>query len=207
MTTGWHRPPAQVPPDPQLWLQAPQWAASDDALTQVPPQIWLGDRHAQSVPEQVWFVGQVWDVWGPQTPLPSHWRAGTFVPLAQVAAAHSVPAGHLRQPPLPLQVPSKPQLLAAAGLQSLECALPAWTFAHVPVVCPVLVARQERQTSEHATLQHTPSVHTPLAHSYPALQAAPRALVLTQLPLPLHALLVPQTVPAALPLHEVQSPC
>lgn len=49
---------------------------------------------------------------GRQVPLPLHVPAVVRVPFAQRWGAHTVPAAYWRQPPLPLQAPSLPQLEA-----------------------------------------------------------------------------------------------
>jgi hypothetical protein len=50
-----------------------------------------------------------------QVPVPLHVRAGVNVEPVHVAATQVVPAAYRRQPPLPLQVPSVPQLGAPAS--------------------------------------------------------------------------------------------
>jgi hypothetical protein len=69
------------------------------------------DRHwgivgSHMIPGQS-LLAPAWHV-----PVPLHSEAAVVTPLAHLAGAHWVPALYLRQPPLPLQVPSFPQLAA-----------------------------------------------------------------------------------------------
>lgn len=170
----------------QVWQAAPQWSADEVVLTHAPSQrLWPeGQLVAQpGVPSvrqpKVQLMGEADE----QTPEPLQVRAGVNVELVQEAAPQVVLEEYLRQPPLPSQVPSLPQVLAPAGVQSLPWVLPAWTLAHVPLACPVLLCRQERQPPVQLELQHTPSTHALLEHSLLPLQAWPLLLSAAHVPL------------------------
>lgn len=47
-----------------------------------------------------------------QLPVPSHFPGSVAVMPVQVGARHCVPAAYARQAPLPLHMPSLPQVLA-----------------------------------------------------------------------------------------------
>jgi hypothetical protein len=106
-----------------------------------------------------------------QAPLPLHEAARTASPLLQEASRQGVPDGWLRQPPLPLQVPSVPQLVAGVPAHiALGSATPDGTLVQVPTAPPTV---QLRQLPVQASLQHTPSAHTPDTHSGPDPQELP----------------------------------
>ena len=72
---------------------------------------------------------------GRHTPLPSHVRASVAVvpPAGQLAAAHTVPAAYIAQPPLPSQTPVVLQLAAPMSLHMpVGSAPPAGTAEQVP---------------------------------------------------------------------------
>jgi hypothetical protein len=92
-------------------------------------------------------------------------------------ALHVVPAGHLRQAPLPSHFPSSPHVVVAciahaAGTRGMS---PAGRLTHVPTEP---AAAQVLQPSVQATLQQTPSAQKPLAHSALQPHAAPNILLL-----------------------------
>jgi hypothetical protein len=98
----------------------------------------------------------------------------------QLPAAHTVPAGCLRQLPAPSHFPSVPQLDFDVVLYVLVgSAAPAGTGAQLPRLPGTLQARQDPQGP---LPQQTPSVHWPLAQSAPAMHAAPSALSLPHCP-------------------------
>ena len=114
-------------------------------------------------------------------PLPSQVFGFEDIFLAlQVAAAHTVPAIQERQAPAPLQLPSRPQLAAAAAVQRpCGSATPAATAAQLPRKPGTLQAWQAPQV---AAAQQTASTQLPLSHSLPDVQPAPRALRRQMLP-------------------------
>ena len=109
-----------------------------------------------------------------QLPLPSQLADPIAVPPVQLASRQGVPAGQRRQAPMPLQVPSLPQvLIAVIGHMPLGSAVPAATLVQVPTD-PLTV--QLRQVPVQASLQHTPSTQVFDRHSGPELQLCPSGL-------------------------------
>jgi hypothetical protein len=90
-----------------------------------------------------------------QTPEPSQVPADVSVDPTQVGPAHCVPATNLRQAPAPLQVPSLPQVLAAAATHWVAGfgMAPAGIVVQVPTV-PVRL--QAMQVPAHPVLQQMP---------------------------------------------------
>jgi hypothetical protein len=76
-------------------------------------------------------------------------------------------------------LPSSPQVLAAAAVQSDPCALPALTGAHLPSGCPVFTCRQELHLELQAPSQQTPSMQEVLLHSSAFVQVLPLAFFAT----------------------------
>ncbi len=109
---------------------------------------------------------------GRQSPEPSQVRACVSVEPVQLAATHCVPLGCCRQAPAPLQVPSLPQVAAAAATHWLATTggLPMPTGEQVPTVPAML---QARQVPEQAASQQTCCSQWFDLHSDPAAQAAP----------------------------------
>src|SRR6185369_16454925 len=114
-------------------------------------------------------------------PAPLHVRAGVNVAPLQLAFTHTVPDAHLRQAPAPSHMPSAPHVDCAACAHSLSGSVLLLTGRHRPSACVVLTLTHAWQVPAHALSQHTPSVQKPEMHSAPAAQAAPTALVDTQL--------------------------
>jgi len=92
-------------------------------------------RHAVPPVLQVYFPHEP-VVGAAHAPAPSHRRAGVNVEPLQVAAAHTVLLTYLRQAPAPLQVPSLPQVDAAAigHCDATRGAAPAAIGEHVPTL-------------------------------------------------------------------------
>ena len=90
----------------------------------------------------------------------------------QIAAAHWVPVGKLRQAPAPLQVPSRPQVEALAATHWLAAlgAWPAGTGVQVPTL---LVSAHDMQVPAQALLQQTPCAQKFEAQAEPVVQGAP----------------------------------
>src|SRR5687767_3555403 len=96
-------------------------------------------------------------------PVPLQVDAVVRKPASQLCAAQIVVGPYLRQPPLPLQVPSLPQLVGPSSLHVFFGSWPpAWTAVQAPSVPGRL---HEKQLPPHAPLQHTPSAQKLLAHS------------------------------------------
>ena len=103
-------------------------------------------------------------------PAPSQVRAGVNMVPVHVDATQVVPIACRRQPPLPLQNPSVPQLSAPWSAHWFSGSWPAGTAEQVPTVP---VSAHERQVPAHAVAQHTPCSQNPALHSSAAPQAAP----------------------------------
>jgi hypothetical protein len=114
-----------------------------------------------------------------QVPAPSQVRAGVNVVPEQVDATQVIPMACSRQPPLPSQVPSVPQLAAPMSAHWPSGSAPAGTALQVPTVP---ASAHERQVPAQAVAQQTPSSQKPELHSAAAVQAMPIGF-LPQLPL------------------------
>jgi hypothetical protein len=110
---------------------------------------------------------------GVQALTPSHFPPGVNVlgALQDAAAPHGVFAAVIRQPLLPLQVPSSPQ--AAPMVHSLSGSAPAGMGMHCPFGWPVFALAHELQTALHMALQQKPSKHWPDVHSFISVQVSP----------------------------------
>ena len=88
---------------------------------------------------------------------------------SQVPLLHSVPCTYWRHPPLPSQVPSRPQVAAALAGQTEELfgATPEGTKAQSP---RELRRLQALHVSPQAEVQQTPSAQNPVWHSRSQLQ-------------------------------------
>lgn len=118
-------------------------------------------------------------------PLPSQVDGGVATLPAQAPAAHTVPAGYLRQAPLPSHLPSVLQVVAAATAHIMRgSALPAGIAVQVPGEAATLHARHDPQA---LAAQQTPSTQLPLAHCPPDVHGRPSPRKLPQVP-PLHRL-------------------
>lgn len=106
-----------------------------------------------------------------QVPVPLHADAARATPLVQLAPAHTVAAPYLRQAPVPLQVPSLPQLVGPWSLHwFFGSAAPAATGTQRPAEP---LSRQEKQLPVQDDSQHTPSAQKFEAHSLAAPHAWP----------------------------------
>jgi hypothetical protein len=140
---------------------------------------------------------------GAQVPAPSHAGGGVKLDPVQLAFPHVVPLTHLRQPPVPSQEPSRPQVLAAAAAHwPVGAAVPAGIGVQVPGV-PVRL--HDIQVPVQALLQQTPWAQNPVPHSVPVPQAAPGGLrpqlMLTHWFGDTQSVLVEQVVLQAVALH------
>jgi hypothetical protein len=106
-------------------------------------------------------------------PSPSQILIPVIPDPAQAPEAQTVPFTNLRQPPLPSQVPSSPQVEAAAIGHSLAVRglAPAGTASQVPSDPGRL---HDMHFPVHADLQQTPSTQNPLPQSEPHEQGCPR---------------------------------
>jgi len=110
---------------------------------------------------------------GRQRPSPSHTLMSTTAALSQRPDLHVVPAGCLRQPPLPSHVPSAPQVVVAVAAQAPSCgSTPLGTNVQLPTEPGTSHALQ---VSLQAVAQHTPSTQWPPAQSAAHPHAAPFA--------------------------------
>lgn len=110
-----------------------------------------------------------------QTPVPSQVRWGVRVEPTQVPAAHCVPAAQNRQAPVPLHVPSVPQVLptVVAHWVAGVGAVPLGTLLQVPTLP---VSAHDLHVPVQALLQQTPCAQKPESHSFAAPHAVPIGL-------------------------------
>ena len=139
-------------------------------------------RHAVPPVLQVYFPHEP-VVGAAHAPAPSHRRAGVNVEPLQVAAAHTVLLTYLRQAPAPLQVPSLPQVDAAAigHCDATRGAAPAAIGEHVPTLpasehdthVPVQAMLQQMLFTQFPDWQSvpTPDGHEPPIGILPQLMA------------------------------------
>jgi len=139
------------------------------------------------------------EVW--QTPAPLQVRGGVYVEPVQLPGAHWVPLAYRRQPPVPSQNPSVPQLVAPWSAHWLSGSWPAGTVEQVP---PVPDSAQDMQLPRQAVWQHTPCSQKLLAHSLAAAQAPPRGFF-PQLPV-VHTLPVVQSAPVEQLARQLDPP-
>jgi hypothetical protein len=157
-------------------------------------------RHAFAVGSQVYLPhGAV--VAAPQTPAPSHVRGDrAVVEFMHIGAAHCVPLTNFRHAPAPLQVPSLPQVdaAAAAHCDATSGGAPATIGEQVP---RLPVTEHDMQVPVQAELQQTlltqkfdaQSEFSPDGHA-PPIGIFPQLMV-TQV--------LPATQSAAEVVHEV----
>jgi hypothetical protein len=88
----------------------------------------------------------------------------------QDCVAQTVPLAYRRQPPLPSQVPSVPQLAAPLSVHWFSGSVPTAANVQVPAVP---VSAQDRHVPVQLELQQTPCWQSPDAHSVPAPQVIP----------------------------------
>jgi hypothetical protein len=111
------------------------------------------------------FVAPGW-----QIPSPSQVLAARSLASVQLPAAQTVPAEWRRQPPLPSQAPSRPQVSGGSALQSFAGSSPAAIGVQVPARPATL---QAWQGISQVLLQQTPSLQIPDWQSVPARQLVP----------------------------------
>ena len=115
-----------------------------------------------------------------QVPVPLHVFGPVYwlVPVLQLWLPHEVPAGQKAHAPAPSHIPVKPQVLAAAAVQSLCGSLLALAAPQVPSEpLSLSAAAHAWHGPQAATLQHTPSVQWPDAHIASREHAPPTSLV------------------------------
>ena len=130
-------------------------------------------RHAVPAASHLYFPHEP-VVAAAQAPAPSHRRAGVKVEPLQVAAAHTVLLAYLRHAPAPLQVPSFPQVDAAAigHCDATRGGSPVAIGEQVPTLP---TNEQDMQVPVHAVLQQMlftqfpdwQSIPTPDGHDPP----------------------------------------
>jgi hypothetical protein len=111
-------------------------------------------------------------------PAPSHRPASVAVEPEQLGATHTVPDAYLRQPRLPSQNPSVPQVAASPSAHWPSGSWPAGTSVQLPALPG---SAHDRQVPVQVVLQQTPCSHRPELHSA-ALPHAPPSGFLPQLP-------------------------
>jgi hypothetical protein len=127
-----------------------------------------------------WNGAQMVEAPGVQAPFPSQLDTALRTAVAQLAGAHSVPAGYRRHWPWPSQVPSLSQEGALASTQTARgSGRPAAVLVHMPGAVGIA---HERHAPVQASLQHTPSAQKPERHWSPPVQGEPSSLR-PQLPL------------------------
>jgi hypothetical protein len=146
---------------------------------------------------------QAWVAPGRQVPLPSQNEAATALSPLQEGAAHWVVGGCMRQPPEPLQVPSRPQVLVGwAAQRASGSTFPGGTLVQLPTDPGTL---QLWQVAVQALLQQTPWAQKLLAHSSGRAQICPSPFfpqdAVWQTLGAAQSLVVAQVFPQAVPLH------
>jgi hypothetical protein len=136
-------------------------------------------------------------------PFPSQVDSEVYLPVAHLAATQTVPGVYFLQPPLPLQVPSLPQVAAP---WSLHVPVGSRPFAGTGVQVPALPGRpHEKQLAVQAVRQQTPWAQKPEVQSVFLAQTAPGIRVphepFVQTLVPEHWVLVEHEVPQRAPLH------
>jgi hypothetical protein len=102
-----------------------------------------------------------------QVPLVSQRGAGCSAPALQESVPHVVLAAYLRQAPMPLHWPSRPQVVAPSSAHWPRGSIPSGTFRHVPSLpatahdlhVPVQVAEQQRPCAQIAELHSASAPH------------------------------------------------
>jgi hypothetical protein len=102
-----------------------------------------------------------------------------LVAALQAPPPHTVPAGYLRQPPVPSQVPSVAQLEGGCAMHMPRVSAPPAAIRLQRPGCGP--AAHVRQAPAQASSQQTPSLQIPLAHWAAPLHGCPSPLA-PQLP-------------------------
>jgi hypothetical protein len=112
---------------------------------------------------------------------PSQAPRGVYV-LVPVhdADPHAVFMGVIRQPLLPLHVPSSPQ--TGPGAQSLSGSWPAGMGAQCPFAWPVFALLHALHVASHKPSQQKPSTQWPFVHSFIIVQVLPSAFFALHMP-------------------------
>jgi hypothetical protein len=125
-------------------------------LSTLQPDRHCGRTGSHMIPPQLRFAPIT------QVPPPLQVEAAVTTPLTHLGSAQRVPDRYLRQAPVPLQVPSVPQLVAP---WSWQVRLGSWPPAATEPQTPGDAARlQDWQTPSQRLLQQTPCAQKPLAH-------------------------------------------
>src|SRR5262245_2417837 len=159
-----HSPPAPQATPFAFWAQLPPMQVNGATQSALTVQV---VRQAP-VPHTYGLHMDVVAAW--QVPVPLHERAEVSVEPVQLAVMHCVPAAYSRQPPVPLQKPSVPQLPVPWSLHWLSGSVPVGTFVQVPCVP---VSPQDWQVPVHVVAQQKPCSHRLVMHSLAAAQAVP----------------------------------
>jgi hypothetical protein len=137
-------------------------------------------------------------------PWPSQVDSPVYRPVAHLADTQTVAGGYFLHPPLPLQVPSFPQLAAPWSLHSAAGSTPP---ARTGWQLPALPARlHEKQLAVQAVRQQTPWAQKPDMQSVAFAQTAPGGRFphdpFTQTLPAEHCALVEQVLPQPAPLQR-----
>jgi hypothetical protein len=108
-----------------------------------------------------------------QAAVASHLPAGVNVATEQASTPQTVPTAYLRHAPLPLQVPSVPQVAAPWSAHWPRGSTPAGTLLHVPALPD---SAHDLQAPAQSVLQQTPWAQNPDWHSVPTPHVAPGGL-------------------------------
>jgi hypothetical protein len=138
---------------PRARLARQMFWSQKKPVWQLPSTVQLAPH---DVPMQVPPPGQVREAPAWQVPAPSQVLAANSVVPWQRPAAHSVLAAYRRQPPVPLQVPSRWHMATGSWGQSLPGSSPAATIVQRP---SLPLALQRWQVPAQADSQQTPSTH------------------------------------------------
>jgi len=139
------------------------WAVQTPAALQVVPATqspspWqTGPRHAVAdahtvLPAHAIAAGRT------QVPAPSQAGAARNCALSHEVDPQTVPGTANRHPPLPSQVPSRPQAVTS-GAHFPADDPPALIGLHRPLACPVSALEQDWQVAVQALSQHHPPTH------------------------------------------------
>ena len=102
--------------------------------------------------------------------MPLQVRAGENVAPVHDAFTQTVPAAYRRQPPVPSQVPSVPQVDAPLSAHWFSGSAPTAANVQVPAVP---ASAHDRQVPVQLELQQTPCWHRPEAHSVAPVHVVP----------------------------------
>lgn len=83
---------------------------------------------------------------------------------------HMVPDAYVRHAPMPLQAPSRPQVIMPASVHAIPGSWPAGTLVHMPALPD---SAHDLHVPAHAAEQQTPCAQMPELHSVPSPHVPP----------------------------------